>query len=42
MDFYKAFELGLCEDCDCDPALCELHNSCYYEELYDNKTKEDK
>lgn len=30
MDFYEAFELGLCNDCDQDPAKCEACNKCAY------------
>lgn len=32
MDFYEAFELGLCNDCDRDPCACEACNKCAYSE----------
>lgn len=30
MNFYDAYELGLCSDCDKDPIACEACNHCKY------------
>lgn len=37
MDFYEAFDLGLCNDCDQDPCKCEANYKCAYsDETNDN------
>lgn len=40
MDFYEAFELGLCNDCDQDPIQCEACFKCAYSDDDDNTDKE--